>query len=376
MTVFDFSLSFILLETELSRLAVFKPFTAVFRLVSYFDFIIYLLLIYQITKKKYSEKYLFYSIFALGIFFLSYFFSGKTVFFMGGLFILAAKDISFRHIIRIYKNILIISLSIALFTFLLGVSGEPIDISAGLSLGYGNANQAGQILMLLVLLCSIEKNRLNSLKNKLIVEFIGLLVLLITNSRGSAACIMLFPLLISVFDKISPTKKKTFLCLSTACVPSILCYLVFYTAQWYKSATILVLAVDFLLSGRIFQNSYALEKNGLTLLGQNINLRFEEGVMDTISNQWFSYLTIDNTYMMSLLVLGLIPTIVVLLAYFMFIVKIWNRHNAVILSASTVLCLYALIESQMIGIDRFFVFFCLSASVMHGYLRTLKNNYI
>ena len=79
-------------------------------------------------------------------------------------------------------------------------------------------------------------------------------------------------------------------------------------------------------------------------------------------HDWYNWsVTCDCSYMATLLVMGLIPTIIVLFGYILLMKKAIKRHNYIVMSIALLLAIYSFCESQMLEIYSSFVYFYLVA---------------
>lgn len=95
-------------------------------------------------------------------------------------------------------------------------------------------------------------------------------------------------------------------------------------------------------------NYYVLNKFGIKLFGQNVTLRDNSGTIYNNIHGWYNWsVTCDCSYMTALLVMGLIPTIIVLIGYILLMKKAIKHHNYMIVSIALLLAIYSFCESQM-----------------------------
>ena len=116
------------------------------------------------------------------------------------------------------------------------------------------------------------------------------------------------------------------------------------------------------LSSRLFLNYYVLNRYGIKMFGQNVILQDQSGtVYNNIENLYNWSITCDCSYMVSLIIMGLIPTIIFLIGFIVLIKKAIKNRNYIVVSIAVLLAIYSFIESQMLEIYRNFVYFYIFA---------------
>ena len=120
--------------------------------------------------------------------------------------------------------------------------------------------------------------------------------------------------------------------------------------------------LDLIFTNRFFLNYYVLNKFGIKLFGQNVTLRDTSGTIYNNIHGWYNWsVTCDCSYMTALLVMGVIPTTIVLIGYILLMKKAIKHHNYMIVSIALLLAIYSFCESQMLEIYSSFVYFYLIA---------------
>lgn len=117
------------------------------------------------------------------------------------------------------------------------------------------------------------------------------------------------------------------------------------------------------VNSRIFLNYYILTTSPPTLLGQNVSLQNNTGeVYDAVTKVGNIHTTVDNSYMISLIILGIIPTLIIAVLYYLTIKKMINRKNYTLIIVAFILCTYGFCEAQMVPFYNFFILFYLFSS--------------
>lgn len=135
----------------------------------------------------------------------------------------------------------------------------------------------------------------------------------------------------------------------------------YLSARFLETSSILK-TLDLVFTNRLFLNYYALNKFGIKLFGQNVTLSDNSGTIYNNIHGWYNWsVTCDCSYMATLLVMGFIPTVIILIGYILLMKKAIKRHNYMIMSVALLLAIYSFCESQMLEVYSSFVYFYLIA---------------
>ena len=297
-------------------------------------------LIYIIAQKKYSLKELM-TFLVVGILLLiGYVVSGQAAYFKGFLLIIASKNIPYRKILNVCRKALTFVLGLGIFLFLIGISNSGISRRGASGLGFGHPNVTAQLIMIIILLWTSEKAGKLKPIHYIGIELGGLITFLLTDSKTSTIVILLIPLVMVFSEKI----------MSRTWYSKVPKFLMTYSQ-------LLVILFTYLSS-----NYYVLNKFGIKLFGQNVTLRDNSGTIYNNIHGWYNWsVTCDCSYMVTLLVMGLIPTVIILIGYILLMKKAIKRHNYMIMSVALLLAIYSFCESQMLEVYSSFVYFYLIA---------------
>ena len=125
--------------------------------------------------------------------------------------------------------------------------------------------------------------------------------------------------------------------------------------------------VDKILTNRIFLNWFLLSKNSLTLWGQNVQLNYT-GIHNPIRDTWNITTTVDNGYIFSIVVMGIIPTILFAIGYMKIIDIAWKEKNLKTLTIAVIIALYGITEIKTINIFFNFVYLYLNSKRKKDYI--------
>lgn len=319
-------------------------------------------LIYIIAQKKYSLKELM-TFLVVGILLLiGYVVSGQAAYFKGFLLIIASKNIPYRKILNVCRKALTFVLGLGIFLFLIGISNSGISRRGASGLGFGHPNVTAQLIMIIILLWTSEKAGKLKPIHYIGIELGGLITFLLTDSKTSTIVILLIPLVMVFSEKIMSrtwySKVPKFLMTYSQLLVILFTYL---SARFLETSNMLK-TLDLFFTNRLFLNYYVLNKFGIKLFGQNVTLRDNSETIYNNIHGWYNWsVTCDCSYMVTLLVMGLIPTVIILIGYILLMKKAIKRHNYMIMSVALLLAIYSFCESQMLEVYSSFVYFYLIA---------------
>jgi uncharacterized membrane protein len=303
--------------------------------------------------------------------FVSYVNSGMAVYFRSLLLIFASKDEKFVDLIKTMFVSMLFGIIISLIIYAFGLAPDLINEYnyEGIGLGFGLGNIIGELLCICIMMgCYISVSEGKKL-NLIILAIISALIFIITTSKTATIISFLTPYVIMACKKIYHLKRKN-------CFPNILVYALnpfligfaYFSAMLYPYSDF-IQKIDLLLTNRIFLNYYAFEKYSPKIFGQIASLH-DTGVYNVVRDIGNITVTVDNTYALSLIELGIIGTIIFSIGYIIVIKKAINYGNYAIIAIAVLLCLYGFTEVKMIEIYDNFVYL----SIFGGFIR--KNGLI
>ena len=126
----------------------------------------------------------------------------------------------------------------------------------------------------------------------------------------------------------------------------------------------IVKALDVFFINRIFLNYYAITKYGISLFGQHVSLSAPGEIYNNIRDVYWLAATVDSTYTWSLVVMGLVPSIIMALGYILIIKRAIKNKDYTIIAFALLFAIYGLFESQMGEIYNNFVYFYLTSKAL------------
>lgn len=319
-------------------------------------------LIYIIVQKEYSLKELMVFLVVGILLLIGYIVSGQAAYFKGFLLIIASKNIPYRKILNVCRKALTFVLGLGVFLFVIGISNSGLSRRGVSGLGFGHPNVTAQLLMIIILLWVSEKAGKLKPIHYIGIELSGLITFLLTDSKTSTIVIFSIPFVMVFSEKIMSrtwySKVPKFLMTYSQLLVMLFTYL---SARFLETSSILK-TLDLVFTNRLFLNYYALNKFGIKLFGQNVTLSDNSGTIYNNIHGWYNWsVTCDCSYMATLLVMGFIPTVIILIGYILLMKKAIKRHNYMIMSVALLLAIYSFCESQMLEVYSSFVYFYLIA---------------
>ena len=331
--LFELVLFSLIIIEELSKIYIFSNSEIYSLFANYIQLPLYVALLHYILKKSYTNRQLL--IFAIiGVLLLyGYIKSGQAAYFRAFLLIIAAKNISFKKIVRICRYAITSTFLFTVLLWICRISDGGIGRRGKLSFGYGHPNITAQTVMIIMLLYLAERGNNAKTKDYILFETIAVAVMLLTGSKTAMIIIALTPITISFF-------------------------------KWYLAKMLpysyLLKKLDLLLTNRLFLNYYQFNKYSLSLFGKNVSLYETGQVYNEIQNFWAT-ITCDCTYTISLIIMGIIPTMLFAIAYIYLVKKAIASKDYIVIAIAVMLAMYAFCESQLVEIYNNFVFFYICA---------------
>ncbi|MDX8420037.1 hypothetical protein MOZ60_08000 [Stecheria sp. CLA-KB-P133] len=328
-------------------------------LLSFINFLNYILLLVVIFQKRYSGRlFLLFAFFAI-IFAYGYLKSHMSAFLTAWLLLFALKDMDLSRILNDIHLSLGITIIIAIIFGIFSLGDFRSQFNTGFHLGFGHKNTFGAFLFEYYLTGLLAHRGSGYQVWKCIV--FGLFVLLFTKSKTAAASLLLLPIILVIFERGLYSKFRRLFVFIAELIAPILLLFTYATAELFPVNTI-VQKMNVVLTNRIFLNWFILSKNKITLFGQNVQLNYS-GIYNEIINKWNINTTVDGTYIIMLLLLGLIPTIMFMIGYVAVVHRGGKRKDYLLITAAVLLANYALMETRFTSIFFNFVFFYLTAKV-------------
>lgn len=301
------------------RNTTFNPYlgSRVFNLASY---IVVVALIFKIILYDNPTRRSLLTIVLILVAVISWRFSTSNLILVMLSFIIAARDVSFRQIIKCYFYVtLILLLSVVCFS-LLGIIKDLVFVVQGRAVRYSlgivyPTDLAAHILYLILAHAYLNYRSLNW-KYYCSYVVIAFALKLITDARLSVLCILLTVpvLIITQVAGNSQHRIVHFLLCSYWTLIPILAFISFAGTYFFDNTNGLYYKVDHALSGRLSYGSMAIQRYPITLFGQKV---IENGLggskgLAVFHNANIGYFYIDSSYLRLVMIYGIIATIVII----------------------------------------------------------------
>lgn len=357
--LFELVLFSLIIIEELSKIYIFSNSEIYSLFANYIQLPLYVTLLHYILKKSYTNRQLL--IFAIiGVLLLyGYIKSGQAAYFRAFLLIIATKNISFKKIVRICRYAITSTFLFTVLLWICRISDGGIGRRGKLSFGYGHPNITAQTVMIIMLLYLAERGNNAKTKDYILFETIAVAVMLLTGSKTAMIIIALTPITISFFKWYLAKKKLMIGNLIIECSQISIIVFTWLSAKMLPYSYLLK-KLDLLLTNRLFLNYYQFNKYSLSLFGKNVSLYETGQVYNEIQNFWAT-ITCDCTYTISLIIMGIIPTMLFAIAYIYLVKKAIASKDYIVIAIAVMLAMYAFCESQLVEIYNNFVFFYICA---------------
>ena len=245
--------------------------------------------------------------------------------------IMGCKGIYFKDIIKVYTFIGLSFCLITMFGSILGAVDNQIKTSTerGLfssgndrySFGYGwTTNFANHVYFLLLSYWLIISEKFN-FKYAILYAIIGVFIFIYTDCRLSVICIISIVIITYVIRQKywSSSAGKLLKKILSYSVP-IFVLISYYTTISFNPSNKIWFALNVILSARLSLGQDALKWAGIPMFGQEYEMYSGD-----IDKQFYNY--IDNSYIQSLVIYGLIYTIVTSFLYVIICIRAQKARN-------------------------------------------------
>lgn len=269
--------------------------------VSYFSFAI---IIFKILITKYKIKEIIVSLVILMFSIISSYRTSdmRTIWF--AFFLIGSKNVEFDSVVKVSLRTMIVCCSVFIIMSLFGFSNiSSFSNVKGLrfSFGLGHPNMASAYYcIIIILICYLKKDKIK--KWNIIVLFIMEIVVFLMTKCTTGMVVGSFYLLLVLFLKLNFLKVKA--------VKNFIFIFLLLLIAFFSIAPIVyndnLSYVNTLLTGRISQSNYYINKYGINLFGSNVFSDLNSETTDNI---------LDNGYIRILVVNGLISYIYIVFNY-------------------------------------------------------------
>ena len=352
--LFNLALFFLVVIGELSKAYILSNSEVYNLFANFMQLPLYMVLLYCILQNGYApKKLLIFGV--IGVLLLvGYMKSGQAAYLRAFLLIIAAKDIPFKRIVRTCRYAITSTFVFTVLLWIGRISDAGVARRGNISFGYVHPNIVAQVVMIILLLYLAEKGTKIKTADFILVEIIAVAVIFLTGSKTAVIVIAIAPIIILFFKWYVSRKKSK---IGNLLIESSQIAVIAFT--WLSAKMLpyssLLKKLDLAFTNRIFLNYYQFNKYPLTLFGENVNLHEPGGAYNSIQNFW-AVITCDCTYTMSMIIMGIIPTVLFAIAYICLMKKALKAKDYVVIAIAILLAAYAFCESQLVEIYNNFVF--------------------
>lgn len=361
-SLYNIILFWTVIMNEITTIYVFSNIPEVDTIINFLQIFSYFLLIYLIIKKKYTLKKLLLFCIIGGLLLIGYINSRQAAFFRGFLLIIAMDNTPYKKILRTCRIATMSIIILSILLWIIGISDSGTGRRGAIAIGFEHPNIAAQMIMLACLLWASEVGKNIKYRDYFNIEVVAALIYFITGSRTSTIVVALLPFLFEFNKYILKHRQIGKFPIFLMTYSQVLIMSFSYISARFLEKSSFLQILNLIFSSRLFLNYYVLNKYGIKLFGQNVILQdFSGNVYNNIQNLYNWNITCDCSYMVSLIIMGIIPSFIVLIGFIILMKKAIKNENYIVISIAVLLAIYAFTESQMTEIYRNFVYFYILA---------------
>lgn len=325
--------------------------------LSYIGLSFILFKIFFIDKQKLSN--FIFNILMLGLLVITWRTSGEFLMLPMGLFILGARDVKFRTIIKLYLGVGTIILLSTLTASLLGViknltyhRGETSVIRQSFGIMYPT-DFAAHVFYLVLAYAYLNFKKL-SWRSYVIFVIVAWLLIKFCDARLSAySMIILIPVMI-IGQKASVRWRAPLIIANFYwSIPVVLGYVTSYLSYFYSENNHIFFKLNNLLSGRLVFGHEALKEYPINLFGQRVVEHGWGGIggMKMASNSPSNYFFIDSSYLRVLILYGIIVAVLLLMVMTIISYRSVSRGSYALASIIVMVAISSVVEQRLYNIS-------------------------
>ncbi|MFT9191475.1 MAG: hypothetical protein ABF470_10830, partial [Liquorilactobacillus sp.] len=291
--------------------------------------------------------------------------SGEYLFFYYYVFIVGAKDVDFKKIIKVFLctviMVLIVTIIAALSGFIVNVTiGRSLEATVRYSLGtVYPTDLAARCFYILLSYAALRKFKFSIPEYIATVAF-SVMIYALTDTRLDFL-LMLMVILVAVFkDFIFNIIKRVKVTVAAATV-FVVIFLNIVLAYLYEPSIRIFQLANKLLSGRLTYGHEAFKNYNVTFLGQLVYQNGNGGV----HNQPFDYFYIDVSFIRVLMMEGILAFFVLLAVIYFSYRKFYNENNFILIVWLVLAILSSLIDQHLYELSFNIVFLGLFADLSY-----------
>ena len=300
------------------------------------------LIVILVHRKTYKVKELFCFVIIGLLLLIVYVSSGYAALLKAFVIMISAKGVDFRKIVSIIKTTYIVAFILTVILFILGISDSGVQRRGYSALGFTNTNVCGGVILIICLLWMLSKEKI-SWRECFVIWTVGIAQIFIINNRSILLLLLIAPILAIIL------KRSKVVSILIYVFPLLCVALSLLTAYMYPNSS-LIQNLDVLTSHRIYLNYYNIDINGIRLFGQHIQFHDSKNIFNSVTGQYSSFNTVDNSYVCLLIQMGGVSTFLYFLSHVLLVKKIFNEKNYTLLSAMIVLGVYGLFEASLLEV--------------------------
>jgi len=337
------------------RNSTFNPFigSRIFNLVSYLVFAILVFKIFFFDN--YNLKCLVIILICLLISLVSWRMSSSNLIIVMTAFILAARNVSFREIIKWYFIINLIFLLMVILFALFGVIQNLVYTVKGrqdrYSLGISYPTDlASHVLYLILANAYINFNKLNW-HYYFSYFLIAMILKIITDARLSIICILLTIPVLYIAQKAQLGNKVARIFTSFFwIITPISAAITFFSTYFFDNRNKIFYFIDHLLSGRLSYGKTALNLYPIKMFGQKIiEQGFGGNFGKMLSNSGsYGYFYIDSSYMRLILIYGFLVFIVFISMMIFISIRETLKGNYILPAILLIITISCIVEQHLL----------------------------
>ena len=362
-TILEIALFLLVLINEIPRIYIFSDMNSLLKIFNLLQLPLYGIIVYCIITQKMEQKQFIMFVILAIILLFGYLKSGQAAFFRGLLLIFAFRNFPYKSILHCCRLAVSSVFFMSIVLWALGISDAGILRRGKIAVGYVHPNIAAQVIMIICMLYVAEKDEELKWYNYVIIEMIAIITFIITGSKNATIVLMVMPFVIQgikmYLNKFVVGKIFKFL---SEFSQSIIMFCTYLFTKILKNS-LLLKKLDLIFTNRLFLNYYLVKHHQITLFGQVVELQDNSGtIYNDIQHVAGAIITCDCSYIFSLLVMGVIPTLVWMIGYIILMKKAIANKNYMIIALAILLAMYSFTETQMLEIYNNFVYFYILAS--------------
>lgn len=272
--------------------------------IKYVSYISFAIIVFKILITKYKKKEIIITLVILMFSIISSYRTSdmRTIWF--ALFLVGSKNIKFESVVKVSLYTMIVCCSVFIIMSLFGLSSitSVSDVKGvRFSFGLGHPNMASAYYCIITaLLCYLRKDKIK-IWNIIVLFILGIIVFYLTKCT-TGIILSSFYLILVLLLKLNILKNNF--------VKYSICIFLFLLIAFFSIAPIVyndnLSYINSLLTGRISQSNYYINKYGINLFGSNVFSDLNSKTTDNI---------LDNGYIRILVVNGLISYVFIVYNY-------------------------------------------------------------